>query len=265
MGVNEAAEAGNGRIIIQMSANVLLIVPQSIRFFIMAITVQVLRVVANLGENHYHMTTMTLDALIGELQKSHVLKTPRIIEAFRRIDRRLFVVDEFQERAYADFPLPIGYGQTISQPTVVAMMLELVQPKPGERCLDIGMGSGWVAALLAEIVGDTGRVYGIERIPELAERASALVGAAGKENITVINGDGSRGWDDQAPYDVIHIAAAAPSVHPGWKKQLTPGGRLVVPVGEVLQDLVLITKIGDNRYMERHLSGFQFVPLMMPQ
>ncbi|MEK7636901.1 MAG: protein-L-isoaspartate O-methyltransferase [Patescibacteria group bacterium] len=208
---------------------------------------------------------MTNDDLITLLIDDGALKTPRIIDAFRVIDRAKFVPAGLQEHVYANIPLPLGHGATISQPYTVAVMLELLQPQVGERCLDIGAGSGWTAALLGSIVGPAGRVVAVERIPQLAIAARQSITAAGLTNVQYHVGDASRGWASDAPYGVIHVAAAARVVPPPFVEQLAAAGRLVIPVGEYVQDLVLMTKMEDNTVTERRLPGFQFVPLISQQ
>jgi protein-L-isoaspartate(D-aspartate) O-methyltransferase len=152
----------------------------------------------------------------------------RVLEAMERVPRELFVPDELKARAFDDAALPIGAGQTISQPYMVARIAEELGLDGDERVLDVGTGSGYQAAVLAELADE---VHTIERIPELAERARASLAAAGYENVSVYVGDGSRGLPEHAPYDAIAVAAAAPSFPQALYDQLRTGGRLVVPVG----------------------------------
>lgn len=208
---------------------------------------------------------MTNDGLITRLIDEGVLKTPRVIDAFRAVDRAKFVPRELPDHVYANIPLPIGYGQTISQPLTVAIMLELLQPQAKEHCLDVGAGSGWVTALLATLVGPRGRVTAVERLRPLAALAERNLQPLKLPNITVHSGDASHGWADGAPYDVIHVAAATASLPGELKQQLAVGGRLVIPVGQDVQDLALITKISDTAFTERRYPGFQFVPLIADQ
>ncbi|MFN3301642.1 MAG: protein-L-isoaspartate(D-aspartate) O-methyltransferase [Patescibacteria group bacterium] len=209
-------------------------------------------------------------SLIEQLIKENYLKTPEIIEAFRKIKRRDFVLPEFQEEAEANYPLPIGYGQTISQPLTVALMLELLQPKEGDKVLDIGSGSGWTSALLAYIVSagglkNNGKVFAIDIIPELVE--------FGKKNVSKYNfvergiveficGDGSKGLSQEAPFDKIQVAAAAAKIPQPLLDQLKIGGRLVIPVGVESQEMVLVEKISEKKYKEKRIPGFVFVPLI---
>lgn len=204
----------------------------------------------------------TLDTLIESLNAQGVLQSERIRHAFRRVDRARFLPFEVRDQAYKNIPVPIGFGQTISQPLTVAIMLEALQPKERDHVLDIGAGSGWATALLATIVGLRGRVTGVELIPQLAETAKKNIARENIPNVSIIAGDASRGWLHGAPYDVIHVAAAAPEIIPEFQKQLAVGGRLILPVGEPVQDLALITKTGDNTYTEHRIPGFQFVSLI---
>jgi protein-L-isoaspartate(D-aspartate) O-methyltransferase len=152
----------------------------------------------------------------------------RVLEAMERVPRELFVPDDLRDRAYEDAALPIGWGQTISQPYMVARIAEELGLDGDERVLDVGTGSGYQAAVLAELADE---VHSIERIPELAEQARRNLAAAGYEQVTVHQGDGSRGLSEHAPYDAIAVAAAAPGFPQALYDQLRPGGRLVVPVG----------------------------------
>lgn len=205
---------------------------------------------------------MTNVDLITALVSRGALRSPRCTAAFHVADRSMFVPTSERERAYDDVPLTLGYGSTISQPTTVAIMLELLQPQTGEQCLDVGAGSGWTAALLSTLVGPDGHVIAVERVPQVAAPAATRLRQAGYANVTYHVGDAGRGWASRGSYDVIHIAAAADHVPPLLVDQLAVGGRLVMPVGRFVQDLVLLTKIGENRTTERRIPGFQFVPLI---
>lgn len=206
---------------------------------------------------------MTHDALIGKLIREGALKTPRIIEAFRRIDRRDFVPEEFQHEAYQDHALPIGWGATISQPYVVAFMLELLQPQPGEKIMDIGSGSGWTSALLAELVGEKGKVFAIERVPELkevGERNCAKYNFIEKGVLCFICKDGTEGLPEEAPFDAIQAAAAASRDIPiAWRRQLAIGGRIVAPISGSIWKFV---KKSETEFEEKEFRGFAFVPLI---
>lgn len=208
------------------------------------------------------MRPATLDSLLKDLKDIGYLKTPLIERAFRAVQREVFVPAEYKQVAYENHPLPIGFGQTISQPLVVAFMLELLEPKIGEHILEIGMGSGWQTALLAFCVGGKGSVVGMERIPELAQIAEKNI-----EQITDVPhgsirpllGDGTQGSSEDAPFDKIIAAAAGNSIPIAWKEQLKVGGRIVAPVGT---SLVVLDKITPTDFEERKYHGFSFVPLV---
>ena len=212
---------------------------------------------------------MTKDRLIDDLIRDGYLKTPPVIEAFRKIDRADFVPAEYKEKAYVNAPLPIGEGQTISQPLTVAFMLELLEPKPGEKILDIGAGSGWTTALLGEIVSSSssadnggGKVIAIERISKLQKMAEANISKYGfieKGTVKIIQGNGVNGYKDEAPYDKIIAAAAAGRIPRAWKSQLKIGGRIVAPVSS---SIVMLHKIDQDHFEKKEYFGFAFVPLI---
>ncbi len=183
----------------------------------------------------------------------------RVLAAFRKVPREIFVSPELSTSAYEDNPLPIGEGQTISQPYVVALMTEAAKISPGARVLEVGAGSGYAAAILAEIAKE---VVTIERHAALAESARDALARLGYQNVTVLHGDGSRGVPERAPYDAILVAAGAPAAPQSLKQQLAEGGRLVIPVSvDSHQDLKVITRRGD-RFEEEDLGAVRFVPLM---
>ena len=183
----------------------------------------------------------------------------RVLAAFRKVPREIFVSPELSTSAYEDNPLPIGEGQTISQPYVVALMTEAAKISPGARVLEVGAGSGYAAAILAEIAKE---VVTIERHAALAESARDALARLGYQNVTVLHGDGSRGVPERAPYDAILVAAGAPAAPQSLKQQLAEGGRLVIPVSvNSHQDLKVITRRGD-RFEEEDLGAVRFVPLM---
>lgn len=203
----------------------------------------------------------TNDELIDELVRGGYLKTPTLIEAFREVNRADFVPEELKEDAYENVPLPIGFDQTISQPLTVAFMMELLLPQPGEKILDVGTGSGWQAALLAHAVGESGKVIGIERIPELKEMTDRHISQYQdlKDKIEIILGDGSKGYGEGAPYDKIIAAATAEEIPSAWKEQLKTGGIIVAPVGD---SIMTLSKITADKFETKEYYGFSFVPLV---
>jgi protein-L-isoaspartate(D-aspartate) O-methyltransferase len=168
------------------------------------------------------------DRMVAEQLRGRGIRDPRVLDAMARIPRHRFVQEALVGRAYGDIPLPIGDGQTISQPYMVALMSEALGLRGGERVLEIGTGSGYQTAVLAELAG---KVYSVERVRSLAERARQLLGELGYYNIRVRVGDGSLGWADEAPFDAILVAAGAPAIPAALAAQLGEGGRLVAPVG----------------------------------
>ena len=208
-----------------------------------------------------------MEQLIDELIKQGYLRTPHIIEAFKKIKRQDFVLDDLKDEANINAPLPIGHGQTISQPLTVAFMLELLQPKPGDKILDIGSGSGWQTAMLAYIVGDQGKVFAIERISELVEfgkKNVAKYNYAEKGIVEFIKSDGAKGLLKQAPFDKIVVAASAEEIPESLKQQLKINGRLVIPVQSSIWLLIKNPPAGgkDNKFQEKEFPGFAFVPLI---
>ena len=186
----------------------------------------------------------------------------RVAEAMLKVPRHLFVPYQYRKEAYIDTPLPIGSGQTISAPHMVAMMCELLNLKRGEKVLEVGGGSGYHAAVVAEIVGKEGKVIAIERYPELAERAKALLKDLGYDNIEIIVGDGSKGYEKEAPYDKIYVTAAAPDVPKPLIEQLKPGGRMLIPVGDYIQYLYIVDKKPDGSIEKKRWGAVRFVPLV---
>jgi len=187
------------------------------------------------------------------------VKDPAVLAAMRKVPRERFVPEAMRSRAYDDGPLPIGYGQTISQPYIVAIMTELARPSKQHRVLEIGTGSGYQAAVLAEIVS---HVYTIEIIKELAERAEKTLRELGYQNISVRHGDGYRGWLEAAPFDAILITAAAPRIPQPLIEQLKIGGRLVFPEGtpDGYQELVVVEKTAQGLKREI-VFPVRFVPM----
>lgn len=184
---------------------------------------------------------------------------PRVKEVMARVPRHLFVPPALQRYAYDDRPLPIGHGQTISQPFIVALMTDLLRPRKGDRVLEIGTGSGYQAAVLAELVQS---VYTIEIVEPLALEARERLARLGYRNVEVRAGDGYKGWEERAPFDAIMVTAGAEEVPPPLIRQLKPGGRMVIPVGpaQSIQHLTLIEKQADGSILTRRVAPVRFVP-----
>ncbi len=206
--------------------------------------------------------------LIEQLKNEGILRSKKVEEAMLSVPREAFVPPHLVDEAYEDHPLPIGFGQTISAPHMVALMTEELDPNPGDKILEIGTGSGYQAAILAHIVSRDpgGHVYTVERIPELAHRAKQNISKALGELstfVTVIVGDGSKGVPQFAPYDKIMVTAAAPSIPQPLIDQLAPGGKLVIPVGDRWsQVLITLEKDRSGRIRTRMGIPCVFVPLI---
>lgn len=183
------------------------------------------------------------------------------LDAMRRVPRHEFVRPEDVDRAYGDHPLPIGHGQTISQPYVVAYMTELLEPRPGMKVLEVGTGSGYQAAVLAQTGAE---VFTIEIFQALAESARERVGRLGYDNIRVRHADGFYGWPEEAPFESIIVTAAAGFIPPPLVEQLAEGGRMVIPVGSIygIQNLILVTKDREGAVTTRALLPVRFVPFL---
>jgi protein-L-isoaspartate(D-aspartate) O-methyltransferase len=188
------------------------------------------------------------------------IRDERVIAAMRKVPRHLFLDEALWPQAYEDYPLPIGERQTISQPYIVALMTEKLSLKGEERVLEVGTGSGYQTAILAELAE---RVYSIERIASIAKRARKILDDLKYSNVMIKIGDGTLGWSEYAPYDGIIVTAASPYVPKPLLDQLKVGGRLVIPIGgECSQDLIVYTKIGEDRYEEENCGGCRFVKLI---
>ncbi len=185
---------------------------------------------------------------------------PRVMEALEQVPRDAFVPPELLDQAFDNGPLPIGQGQTISQPYIVALMTDLLEPQPAQTILEIGTGSGYQAAILAQLVQ---QVYSLEIIPTLAAQAAELLSRLGYANIEVRTGDGHSGWPEHAPYDGIIVTAAATHLPQALIDQLRPGGRLVIPVGRpyLSQELLLIEKDPRGELHTSDMLGVAFVPM----
>src|SRR3954470_11923621 len=192
------------------------------------------------------------------------VRDPRVLAARRAVPREVFVAPGLEEFAYEDAPLPIEEGQTISQPYIVAMMIESAEVRPGDHVLEVGAGSGYAAAVMSQIAG---RIYAIERYPSLADAAEARFNKLDYRNIELSVGDGTRGWPEAAPFDAILVAASGPGVPPALTEQLAIGGRLGIPVDEHKhgQALRKITRTSDTAYEEEDLGAVAFVPLIGEQ
>lgn len=193
--------------------------------------------------------------------KRRGVRDPKVLGAMRIVPREVFVDPGLAEFAYEDAPLPIGEEQTISQPYMVALMIEAGEVKPGDHVLEVGAGSGYAAAVMSRIAA---RVHAVERFASLGETASRRFDKLGYTNIELRVGDGTRGWPEEAPFDAILVAAGAPIAPQALKEQLAPGGRLIVPVGGTgeIQTLCKITRRSETDYVEEHLGGVRFVPLI---
>lgn len=186
------------------------------------------------------------------------VESPRVLEAMRSVERHRFVPDDAVRHAYDDSPLRIGHGQTISQPYIVALMTELLDPQDTDRVLEIGTGSGYQAAVLSLLVAE---VYSIEIVEALGVSSRDRLEVLGYDNVQVRIGDGYQGWPENAPFDKIIITAAPPEIPPKLVAQLADGGRMVLPVGEAYQQLVLLERRGDV-IEERTITGVRFVPMV---
>lgn len=205
--------------------------------------------------------TQRREAMVASQIERRGIDDPLVLDAMRSVPREVFVPEHLRSEAYGDWPLPIGAGQTISQPYIVAYMIAALELDGGEKALEIGSGSGYAAAIMATIAS---HVYGIERIAMLAEQSARNLAAAGCDNVTIRCADGTRGWPEEAPFDAILVSAGAPDVPQTLKEQLAVGGRMVVPVGvdPHAQDLVRVTRIGDDEWSEETMTAVRFVPLI---
>ena len=212
------------------------------------------------GERESMLEAVEEDARRTALETGREAFAPRVMAALRKVPREAFVADGMGDQAYANRPLPIGHGQTISQPYVVALMTDLVEPEAGDKVLEVGTGSGYQAAVLAELVDE---VHSIEIVEPLATTARQRLRRLGYDNVRVIHGDGYKGLPDEAPFDGIVVTAAAPEIPPPLEEQLAPGGRMVIPVGPrfSIQSLVLVEKTADGTIRRHEVLPVRFVPL----
>jgi protein-L-isoaspartate(D-aspartate) O-methyltransferase len=201
-------------------------------------------------------------ALVARLEEWEYVKSPAVKAAFLKVPRERFVPEDVRGSAYEDVPLPIGRGQTISAPSMIAIMLEEASLRPGESVLEIGAGSGYNAALLAELVGPD-RVVSVERIPELADLARANLEACGYR-VEVVVGDGTMGYPPRAPYDCVFATAGAPRIPKPWMEQTKVGGRIVAPIGRSRLNQVLVTarRVSDAKWDIHEGIACAFVPMI---
>lgn len=199
------------------------------------------------------------ERMVRDQIEARDVRDAAVLRSMRAAPRHLFVPANMREAAYEDHPLPIGYGQTISQPYIVGVMSELLEVKRDHKVLEIGTGSGYQAAVLSPLAG---RVYSIEIVAELAAQADGLLKKLGFTNVTVRKGDGYKGWPEQAPFDRIILTAAPPEIPDALIAQLKPGGRLVAPVGKWDQDLVVLQKDEKGRLRQRAVIAVRFVPMV---
>lgn len=212
-------------------------------------------------ESNAHLDSLRMqekrDLMVKTQIETRGVKDPLVLQAMRKVPRHLFVPGAYQDEAYADEPLPIGEGQTISQPYIVALMTELLGLKGSEKVLEVGTGSGYQAAVLAEIAKE---VYSIEIICPLAERAESTLKESGYRNITIKCADGYQGWKEHSPFDGIIVTAAPDHIPQPLVDQLEIGGRLVIPVGDLFQELILVTKT-EQGIKKENVIPVRFVPM----
>lgn len=201
------------------------------------------------------------ERMVVEQILSRGVRDKLVLDAMSKVRREAFVSEDVRNLAYEDRPLPIEAGQTISQPYIVAYMIEALVLKGGEKVLEIGAGSGYAAAVLAEIAGE---VYTIERIEQLAEKAASNLIDEGYENVHILHADGTIGWKDESPFDAILVSAGAPEIPIALKQQLAIGGRMIIPIGgdSRAQELIRITRVDENLYDREDLADVRFVPLI---
>ncbi|MFW6141034.1 MAG: protein-L-isoaspartate O-methyltransferase [Candidatus Saliniplasma sp.] len=200
--------------------------------------------------------------LVKRLKRHGYIESEEVEQAMSEVPRHLFVPENVRSRAYVDSPQPIGQGQTISAPHMVAMMVENLDLKKGQKVLEVGGGRGYHAAVIAEIVGKEGKVVTMELLKSLADEAEKVLKAAGYEHVDVVAGDGSSGYQKEAPYDRISVACGAPDIPPPLLDQLKVGGKMLIPVGgSFYQNLVLAVKTDKNKVKKKDLGGVLFVPL----
>ena len=201
------------------------------------------------------------EAMVERQLRRRGITEPDILDAFRAVPREAFVGEKYEHLAYGDHPLPIEAGQTISQPYIVALTIQAAEIKPGNKVLEVGAGSGYAAAVISRIAG---KVIGMERHHDLVDVARERLKRLGYDNVEIVEGDGTRGCPDEAPFDAIVAAASGSHVPKAFLEQLADGGRIVMPVGEPgwVQELIKVTKQDDGTLMQQKLGGVRFVPLI---
>ncbi|HEU4365441.1 MAG TPA: protein-L-isoaspartate(D-aspartate) O-methyltransferase [Candidatus Krumholzibacteria bacterium] len=202
--------------------------------------------------------TRKREKMVDQQMERRGIANPRVLDALRAVERHRFVPEPAQEDAYEDYPIAIGFGQTISQPYIVALMTEAIDPGPGDRVLEIGTGSGYQAAVLSLLVKD---VYSIEIVKPLGEAAAGLLESLGYDNVHVRIGDGYQGWPEEAPFDAIVVTAAPPEIPQALVDQLAEGGRMVIPVGTSYQELLMVEK-KKGKVTKRVITVVRFVPMV---
>lgn len=214
---------------------------------------------ANVGSSEQNLEYEAQRKRMVEKQlKARDIDSPEVLDAMQKVRRHLFVPERVRHLSYRDRPLPIGHGQTISQPYIVALMTQLANIKKGDRILEIGTGSGYQAAILARLGEE---VYSVEIIPELARKSGDLLQELGYTNVDVRSGDGFKGWPEHAPFDCIIVTCAPSEIPEPLLQQLAAGGRLVIPVGEHRQKLKLVQKGKDGEVEEKNIIPVRFVPM----
>ena len=202
------------------------------------------------------------ERMVQNQLRTRGIRDERVLNAMRTVPRHTFIPKELWNRAYGDHPLPIGQGQTISQPYMVALMTEQLQLEKSNKVLEIGTGSGYQAAILAEIAT---RIFSVERVPELSSRARKVLDGLGYSNVILRTGDGSLGWKEFAPFDRITVTAGAPDVPEALIEQLADGGRIVIPIGNTYVQTLLVLKRKGKKVERKEVCGCTFVPLIGEQ
>ena len=211
-------------------------------------------------KNNKDPFSLAREWMVRDQIEARGIKDKRLLNVMRKIPRHLFVDEALRNQAYNDYPLPIGEGQTISQPYIVALMTEALELKGQEKVLEIGTGCGYQTAILAELAQS---VFTIERLPTLMQRAKAILDSLGYFNVAYKTGNGTLGWPEVAPFQGIIVTAAAPEIPQPYVEQLEPGGKMVIPLGDKFsQVLYKIIKLPDGRIKKQYLCGCRFVPLV---